>query len=91
MQRLCKRKGMYGKKRTMHRICKKAKRKAWKIWQDKQQGISFAMMGVGFLIMMAVEQSVKEEMISLQQGFWWIAVGTIPAYIGAKLMEGVEA
>ena len=91
MQRLCKRKGMYGKKRTMHRICKKAKRKAWKIWQDKQQGISFAMMGVGFLIMMAVEQSVKEEMISLQQGFWWIAIGTIPTYIGAKFLEGVEA
>ena len=81
-----KKKVVHRTKRKMNRLFRRIER----LWEKKKAGISFAMMGIGFLIMLGVEQSVKKEVLSLQHGFWYLVIATVIAYIGAKILEGVE-
>ena len=90
MQRVCKRIGMYGKKRTMHRICKKAKRRFFKITERDKEVIGLSLVITGILFMAGGEESARIEAISMLQGFYYIVAGFCIGCIGAKLMEGVE-
>lgn len=86
MRKMCKKKVVHRTKRKMYRLFRRIER----FWGEKKAGISFAMMGVGFVIMLGVEESVKREVMSMQQGFWYLVIATVIAYIGAKMLEGVE-
>lgn len=91
MQRVCKRKGMYGKKRTLYRICKKAKKRFFWITERDKETIGISLVITGILFMAGGEESARIETISMLQGFYYIVAGFVTASIGAKFLEGVEA
>lgn len=90
MRRLCKGKGVYGKKRTVQRICKKAKKRFFQITEREKEEIGIFLVLTGILFIVGGEESARAEVITMLQGFYYIVVGTAIGHIGAKLLEGVE-
>ena len=87
MRRLQKRKGMYGKKRNMYKLSKKAKRRAFRACEWLWETLSFSMLAIGVLLIVGCEESVKLDTIALMQVVKYIISGLLLMFVGMMMQR----
>lgn len=90
MRKMHKKKTLYGAKRHMHRLHRKAKKRIWRFWRRKRTEISFALISFGLLLIVACEESVKTDAGNTIQYVAVAVAGFLIASLGAKLVGEVE-